>query len=247
MTQSAFTAALLNPDLAVPEGLIDAAGQPAGRRFAVYRNNVVNSLTEALEQGFPVLQKLLGADYFKALAGVFVRAHPPKSRLMMFYGAEMPVFLTQFPPLAHLSYLPDVARLELALREAYHAADAPPLGTEVLAALTPEQFTAARFTLAPALRLIRSDYPIWSIWQANTVPGAPAPMMRPEAALVLRPELDPLPHLLSAAGAAFVTALQQGETIGAAVDAAGNGFDLSTCLGLLISGGALIGLDKESQ
>lgn len=245
MSQSSFTAALLDPEKPVPEGLIDAAGQPAGRRFAVYRNNVVNSLTEALEQGFPVLQKLLGAAYFTALAGVFVRAHPPKSRLMMFYGAELPDFLAQFPPLAHLPYLPDVARVELALRASYHAADAAPLPPEVLGALTPEAFMAARFTLAPALRLIRSDYPVWSIWQANTKPDAPAPVMRPEAALVLRPEFDPAPHLLPLGGADFIAALMQGQTIAEAVDAAGEGFDPSACLGLLIHGGALIGLSEE--
>ncbi len=246
MSQSAFTAALLDPDLEVPAGLIDAKGLPAGRRFSVYRNNVVNSLTEGLEQGFPVLQKLLGAEYFRAMAGVFLRANPPRSRLMMFYGEQLPVFLADFPPLAHLPYLADVARLELALREAYHAADASPLGADVLGALGPEAFLAARFTLAPALRVIKSDYPVWSIWRANTQAGAPAPKMRPETALILRPEYDPVPHLLPKGGAAFVSALQSGETVGEAMDNAGEGFDLNATLGLLIAGGALTGICKET-
>jgi hypothetical protein len=244
MKEAAFTQALLDPDLAVPTGLIDAAGRPAGRRFSVYRNNVAGSLIEALEQGFPVLQKLLGETYFKALAGAFLRQHPPRSRLMMFYGAEMPNFLADFPPLANLPYLPDVARLEFALREAYHAADAAPIAAETLAALAPERFMAARLHLAPALRWVASEYPVWSIWQANTIGGA-APQMRPEAALVLRPGFDAEPHLLPPQGADFIAALHAGNTVGQALEQAGEHFDITALLGLLIQGGAITGLDED--
>ncbi|MGB3278238.1 MAG: DNA-binding domain-containing protein [Pseudorhodobacter sp.] len=245
MNQARFTAALLNPDLAVPEGLIDAQGRPAGRRFSVYRNNVAGSLTEGLEQGFPVLQKLLGEEYFKAMAGVFLRQHPPKSRIMMLYGAEMPGFIEGFAPLAHLPYLADVARLEQALREAYHAADTVPVAPARLGALTPEQFMAARLGLAPALQIIRSEYPVWSIWQANTTSDAAPVVMRAEDCVILRPEFDPAPHLLPQGGAAFLKALQAGETVGTAIDLAGEDFDLSAALGLIIGGGAIIELSEE--
>jgi hypothetical protein len=246
MRQASFAAALLDPDLPVPEGLIDAQGRPAGRRFAVYRNNVAGSLTGVLEQGFPVVAKLLGEDYFKAMAGVFLRQHPPTSRIMMLYGDAMPAFLAGFPPLAKLPYLADVARLEQALREAYHAADAAPVAAQVLAELPPEDFMAARVRLAPALRVIASPYPILSIWRANTEEAAPPPVMRPEDVIVLRPEFDPEPHLLPAGGAEFVTALLAGETIGAALDLAGEDIDLSAVLAVLIGGGAFIDILEES-
>ena len=154
MNQATFYRALLNPDLPVPAGLIDAGGRPAGSRFSVYRNNVTSGLTEVLQMGFPVLQKLLGEAYFKALAVSFLRENPPTSRIMMLYGAAMPGFLENFPPLAHLPYLADVARLEQALRCSYHAADAPPIDAARLSALSPEAFMAARLELAPALQLI---------------------------------------------------------------------------------------------
>ncbi|MGO4908883.1 DUF2063 domain-containing protein [Pseudorhodobacter sp. W20_MBD10_FR17] len=247
MNETAFTQALLNPDLAIPAELVDARGRPAGRRFSVYRNNVAGSLTEALAQGFPVLRKLLGEAYFKALAGVFLRQFPPASRLIMLYGQEMPDFLAHFPPLAnlpYLPYLPDVARLEIALREAYHAADAPAVAPETLATLPSERFLAARLHLAPAVRMVTSDYPVWSIWQANTNGGAP-PTMRPEAALVLRPEYDAAPHLLPPNGALFMAALQAEKSVEHALELAGEGFDISTMLGLLINGGAITGICEE--
>jgi hypothetical protein len=240
MSQTDFHAALLSPDVGPPPGLTDAKGRPAGNRFDVYRNNVASSLTEVLEKGFPVLQKLLGEAYFKALALAFLRKNPPKTRIMMLYGAEMPGFLKAFPPLAHLPYLADIARLEQGLRESYHAADAAPLATEVLSALSLEALMAARFSIAPAVQVIASDYPVWSIWQANTRADAPRPVMQPEAAVILRPGFDPEPHLLPPGGAGFITALMEGQPLGDACNTAPDDFDLTACLGLLIGGGALI-------
>ena len=127
MTDASFSAALLDPAHPVPEGLITPDGSPATRRYAIYRNNVTVGLTEALEAGFPVIRKIVGERFFQAMAVVFVRNHPPTSPILAGYGAEMPGFLRGFEPVQHLKYLPDVARLELALRRAYHAGDAAPV------------------------------------------------------------------------------------------------------------------------
>ena len=243
MTQGAFRNAVLAPQMPVPAGLTDGEGHPAGRRFAVYRNNVAVSLTAALETGFPVVQKLVGAEFFAALAGVFLRAYPPRSPVLMLYGAEMPDFLSDFAPVRGLPYLPDVARLELALRTAYHAANAQPLAQSNIASIPPERLVHARLRLAPALVLVRSAHPLYDIWRAQTGPAA-API-RPDAqdVVVLRPAFDPAPHLLAPGGAAFIAALQQGEPLGHAADAAGPEHDLSATLGLLIAGGAMIDLE----
>jgi hypothetical protein len=137
MSQQEFRTALLDPEHPVPSGLTDPQGRPAGRRFNVYRNNVSVSLTEALRQAFPVVQKLVGEEFFTAMAQEHLRAHPPASPLMMFYGEAMPAFLSAFPPVAHLPYLADVARLELALRASYHAPDAVPSQPVVSHGLNP--------------------------------------------------------------------------------------------------------------
>ena len=240
--QTDFTEALLRPDLPHPENLIDHAGRPAGKRFDVYRNNVVLSLTEALETSFPVLQKLLGEQFFGAMAGLFVRQHPPTTPMMMYYGEEMPAFLTGFEPVAKYPYLPDVARLELAMRQSYHAADATAIDPQIIATLPADQLMAARLEIAPSLKLLRSRWPIFSIWSAQThgtaMPEAPSG----EALIITRAEFDPAPQLLPAGGATFVMALQAGEAFGQALDKATTAipdFDLQTTLGLLIAGNAI--------
>jgi hypothetical protein len=243
MSQSVFAAALLDPEAEVPSGLVDPDGRPAPKRFSVYRNNVASSLTRALEASFPTVQALVGEPFFAAMAGVFLRAHPPRSRIMMLYGDAMPVFLEGFQPVAHLGYLPDVARLDQAVRESYHAADSSALPEAEFQRLIGADIAGLRLRLAPSLRLVRSAWPVWSIWAAHAE-GGPPPRAVAEDALVLRPEFDPRPQLLPEGGGAFVAALLAGERLGDAVDQAGPAFDLATCLGVLISGRAIIGVQE---
>jgi len=239
MKQAVFAAALLDPDAALPSGLMDPQGRPAPKRFSVYRNNVASSLTRALEAGFPVIRKLLGDEYFGAIAVIHLRAHPPRSRQIMLYGQEFPAFLANFPPLADLPYLADVARLELAIRASYHAADSAPIDPAALA-LPEATLLAGRFALAPSLRIVRSPHPVFAIWAANTMDG-PAPQPGAQDVVVLRRDFDPEPHLLPPGAADFLAALGADQTLAQALTAAGDGFDLPAVLALLLSHHALTG------
>ncbi|WP_299045453.1 DNA-binding domain-containing protein [uncultured Tateyamaria sp.] len=249
-TQTEFRAALLDPERPVPGGLVDGLGQPATRRFAVYRNNVTVALIEALRTGFPVLCKLLGDQNFDQVARLFARAHPPSSPLMMRYGAEVPTFLEGFAPLAHIGYLGDVARLELALRRSYHAADAPPLDPARLGALPPAALMRTRLHLAPAVQVVPSNWPIHDIWRYNTVPDAPKPRAVAQSVLVTRAEFDPVPHVLTPAQFAWVSAIQDGAALEDAVDAAAAhdpDFNLAPVLSLLVQHNALTDLTPPKE
>lgn len=244
-SQDLFNLSLLNPEQPVPAGLSDSAKRPAGRRFDVYRNNIAVSLREALHDGFPVIAKLLGNKNMDGLAGMYLRAHPPSSPLMMHYGAEFPAFLANTAQLAHLGYLADVARMELAIRQSYHAADATAITPDVLASLSPDALMATTITLAPAVQVIRSDWPIYDIWRFNTQENAAKPRPVPQDVLITRPEFDPIPQLLRPGAATWIEALRTGQNIGTAHDSAladTADFDLAAPLTLLLQGGALISL-----
>jgi hypothetical protein len=239
MTEAAFAAALLAPAADLPPGLTDPQGQPAPRRFAVYRNNVASSLTRVLEAGFPTVRALVGEAFFAAMAGEFLRAHPPRSPVLMLYGEGLPGWLERFPPVAHLGYLPDVARLDQAMRESYHAADSTPLPEAAFQRLLSGDIAGLRLGLAPALRLVPSRWPLAAIWAAHHA-GGPAPGEGGQDVVVLRPGFDPKPFVLPPGGAAFLKALQQGQTLGAALDAAGPGTHLAAVLTVLIAGQAIV-------
>jgi hypothetical protein len=244
VSQTAFREALLDPARAVPDGLTDPAGRPAGKRFDVYRNNVVASLSDALATGFPVVARLLGPENFRALAVAYSRAHPPRTPLMMHMGGDLPGFLEGFAPLARHGYLPDIARLELALRESYHAADAAPVMPDAFATLDAAALAGTRLRFAPAMRLVTSRWPIVQIWRFN-MEGGPQPQPGPEAALVTRPAFDPRIDALSPGGAVLVSGLRSGAPLGPAAEAAAGAepdFEPQVTLGALFAGHAIAAL-----
>ncbi|AKS45556.1 Putative DNA-binding domain-containing protein [Octadecabacter temperatus] len=240
-TQTDFRTALLDPSKHAPNGVQNPDGVPATKRFDVYRNNVAVSLTDALETAFPVVNKLVGNDFFRAMAGVYLRAHPPTSPVMMFYGEDMPDFLASFGPAQSVPYLPDMARLELALRHSYHAADASPIEPDALAKIAPDTLPNVTFTFSPSVHLIVSEYPLHSIWWTNTHGGDIAKVAQPT--LISRPEFDPTVDALMPEQSAVLAALINGAPLGKALQSGGAGFDLGPLLGLLLSRNALISIN----
>ena len=110
--QDAFTRALLRPDLPTPSDIIAPAHDSATRRFAVYRNNVIASLSDALETTFPAIRALLGDTNFRNIAGVYCRAHPPTSPIMQLFGADFGVFLDGLNPSNAFPICPISRKLE---------------------------------------------------------------------------------------------------------------------------------------
>ena len=218
--QDAFAAALLDPARPVPSGLVRPDGRAAGRRFDIYRNNVVAALIEALGEAFPVVRALVGEAFFEAMAGVYVRAQPPSSPRMMFYGEGFASFLESFPPAGGLPYLPDVARLEYARRLAYHAADEPAADPAMLGGLDAAALPEVRLPLQAACHILRSAHPVHAIWRFNATEDRSPVRPAAEDVLVSRPEQSVLVQLLPPGGAAFLLALQAGEPLGRAAEQA---------------------------
>lgn len=244
--QTEFASALLDPDRALPGALTAHTSREPVKRFAVYRNNVVVGLVNALRARFPATERIVGADFFFAMARLFVAAHPPRSKILSEYGDDLPDFIAAFPPAAELPYLPDVARLEAARTRAYHAADAQPVSADALAQLGRAKLPDMPIFLHPSLQIVRSRFPIVTIWAMNAgdLPLGPVDETQAEDALVLRPVYDVVVRRLPAGGATFLQALAAGRPLAAAADTALTGhpdFDLTANLAGLIGSGAMTG------
>jgi len=196
----AFTRALLSD--ATPEGL---SGPAQASRFAVYRNNVHVGLIRALAARFPVTEAVLGEAFFRPLARSFLRQSPPRGPVLAEWGDDFPAFAAGFPGVEALPWLQDLARLEAAWTDSYHAADAAPLTLADLGQCD----LGAPLCPHPAARLVASLWPIGTIWSAHRG-GPPAPNPKgAEAVLLCRPGLEVALHLVPPGDLAFLTALFQ--------------------------------------
>jgi len=153
----AFANAIRDPEATLPSDVINT-----GSRFDIYRSNYFSRLTEVLGEVFPVAKKLVGPDFFNALAKEYATRFPPVSPLLAQYGKGFADFLENFKPVRQIPYLPDMARLEWARSVAQSKIVLPSdlISTEddILQALhLPVKYT-------PGATLLKSPYPIGTIW-----------------------------------------------------------------------------------
>jgi hypothetical protein len=199
------------------------AAESNTHRFALYRGNLAATWDKTLAAAYPVLQMLVGEEFFSAMAREYGRAHPSQSGDLNQFASQMADFLAGFAHVAQYPYFPDMARLEWALHTAYYARDAHALDALALAHLTPEQLDQASFTLSPACRLLHFDHAVVDLWRAHqdgsTVPF-PQQLDMPSYCIVSRAawRAEVLP--LSLAAWQALSALQQGQALGAALDLA---------------------------
>ncbi|MDO9006643.1 MAG: DNA-binding domain-containing protein [Thiobacillus sp.] len=226
---------------AAPGGL---ASQRDRTRFAVYQASVTANLTSALRDTYPVVNRLTGSDFFAQTARGYFTAHPSTSGDLHDFGGAFAAFLDTLESVAHLPYLPDVARLEWRAHQAFHAADGAALTLGALAALPPERYADLR--VLPAVRTLASRYPVHRIWQVNQ------PDWRDDARIdldsggvqlaVTREDLNIVLHPLSEAAFLLTQALEQGQELAAACEGLlthAPGADIGVALHELIAAGLL--------
>lgn len=247
--QRNFAAALLDPNMPVPHGLVGPDRELSEKRFNVYRNNVVVGLVETLKAAFPAVLRIVGDEFFAAMARVYVALEPPRSPIMLDYGETFPDFIGTFEPAKSVPYLPDVARLERAWLEAYHAAEATPADAALLATIDSRILPQVGFTLHPSVRVVRSSFPAVQIWLMNIDGGVPAAVdifSGGENALVVRPVAEVEVRRAPAGAATFILGLAAGASVADATLHAFDespDFDLAGALRDLLSISAIVGWD----
>lgn len=225
---------------------------PLATAIEVYRNNYRGNLHDALAGAYPVVQQLVGEEFFRYLARQFIAQYPSRSANLHHYGAELAGFLSGFAPVQELVYLPDVAALEWACHVAYFLADELTLDSGRLAQIPPERYPDLRLRTHPACRVLHSRYPISAIWLAHQ-PAAEGDFQirlddAPSLALVSRNGDTVQVSELPPADADWLLRIQAGVPLGAATAATLEqfaGFDLQATLLKLVAQQVLIDFSLE--
>ncbi len=217
--QTHFKEGVLTQKAEVPADLFDESGARAQIGWQVYQNNVFHSLIEALGDTFPVVRRLVGEDFFKFAARGYIKAHAPKSPILLELGETFPQFLEALEAAQNHAYLADVARLEYAWLAAFHAEDVLPLDPTDVQDLAPEDIVNLVFTFNPSFQLLTSAYPVHAIWhshQSDQEPEALSLDKGAEHVLMIRIGLEVLVQEITLGEFSFWAALHDGQSLGQA-------------------------------
>ncbi len=165
--QRRFLGGVLDGDAESAAALLRAGTPAAAERIGIYANNAAGNFQDSLALAFPVVRRLVGADYFVQCVTQYHRAQPSRSGDLHHTGAGFPDFMAALHADGPYGYLGDVARLEWLYEDCLIAADHGPLDLARLAAVPATAYEGLHFVLHPAVRLFESDYPALAIWQAN--------------------------------------------------------------------------------
>jgi hypothetical protein len=249
-----FVSALLDAEQTLPKEILSLEGSIVSERFNVYRNNVMVSLIAIIEERYPVVQALVGHDFFRFMARAFVLDHPPLSPVMHEYGEAFSTFIAHFTPVASIPYLSDMAKLEWSRTHALHASDAPSFSANELIPLLadPGRLARVKLTFQPSVVILRSNFAIASLWLAHQhelesdIRSALAEInpYQAEAVLLVRQDWFVSIHLLNVGEAFFVLALEEGETLQNSLERAqgeDQSFDLASIMVRLLELGVFTG------
>lgn len=251
--QTAFASAMFGKGDDALRTCIVSRGAGRDERLSVYRNNMHHNYCEALRAVYPVVERLVGERFFDYAADSYLHRYPSASGDIHGFGNQFHQFLLEFPPAAQLAYLPDVARLEWAMHEVFHAPDHAPLALERLQEMPQTDYAALRFALHPACRLLSSPYPLHTIWKMNQPSEEGDDMLvigGEGVSILIRRSSDFAVELVPLATAEFsmLRSLAQGQSLGTAYESAlqeDECFDLSGFILRHVTGGTIVDVHIE--
>ncbi|QLQ31759.1 MAG: putative DNA-binding domain-containing protein [Candidatus Thiothrix singaporensis] len=202
-------------ELVKSQGALDAA-----QRVGIYRNSVHGVLLQHLGALYEVTRQLVGEAFFERLSDEFVDHAPPTRPFLVEYGDAFPAFMQRHAALEEMPWLADVARLEWARHQAWHAVNQPAGDFTQIMMLSEGQQASLCFQMPGSAQLVQSPYAVHQVWLAHQPEDFPGklPLERiqipqPAYVLVWRAGRQLRQVEVDEAGWDFLSALQQGATL----------------------------------
>ncbi len=200
--------------------LASPALSPA-ERIAIYQEMYPLRMHDALLADYPGLEHFLG-HRFQELVVAYAEAHPSKDYTLNRFGDHVPAFLARQRRFLPRPFLVDLARLELALTEAFDERESPTLKAGDFEAISVSRLARTRLVTVPSVRLVSLE------WNAGDYLDSvrdenhhhPKPRKEPAFVLVFRRNYAIYRLPVSAAAFALLEDIVAGRPIGVAVQRA---------------------------
>ena len=186
-------------------------------RLAVYQEGYVARYVESMEESFPAIRHILGHDVFCGLVSDYAKKYPSQNPNLNSAGASFCDFLKVSPEAKPWPFLPDLARFEWGVMQAFHAFEKKPLPASVLSSVSLEGLADAKIFFQPSVHLIASAWPVLDIWHSRKNPVKEISIdlvNRPQTVLIFRQELDVHCELIETTQYEVFSRLLNGQTLG---------------------------------
>lgn len=158
-------------------------------RWGIYTYGYLSRIADALRAEYRAVARILGPEAFEDLIDRYLAVCPPRSWDLARAGDRLAGFLETDRLADNLPFLPDLARLDRLLAEAFAAPEEPALAWEELRAIDPAELARLPLRLRPGVALIRSEWPLHDLWRCHNLPDDQISVPvegRPSAVLVWR-------------------------------------------------------------
>jgi hypothetical protein len=203
----------------------------SAQRVGIYHDMHLLRMDEALGSDYPALRHYLGGELFRGLVRDYVEAHPSRSYTLNRLGDRLPEFVAGWtgaravprPRRARRGdegiFLAELARLELAITEAFDAEESPVLDAGAAARVPSAELPAARLVPVASLRLLATRFDLGPhLDAARQDEPAVRPARRRRFVAVFRRDFSVRRLALGSAEFALLAALAAAVPLGEAVE-----------------------------
>lgn len=234
--QTRFIKVLQQGPAAFPEGLFADPPERALLALKAHANTISHARLVALEETYPRTREHMGDAEFNALSRTFIERAVVRARKLMGLGEGFADYLADQ---GHDGAAVDLARIEWAWLQSYHAAEAVALQLADLAGLDEPGLLDLGLALHPSARLVETQGSVGRL-MPELGDSAAAHMRH---LLITRPEHEVLLHPLAALPADLLSQVRfpalMGNLLAQAVERAGEAEALPAVFAL-IGAGALV-------
>lgn len=190
--QQQFLAWLQQSDECIKAEISGDSEQQIDLRLAIYANAYRLRLMEALADTFPSLHTLIGDQRFAQLASDYIDDNPSQHFSLRYFGHRLSSWLKNYTLTESFPVIEEMTAFEWCLREAFDAADEPPLTAKQLHSIPPEQWDNLVFTFHPSVQRINLHWNTPQLWKVIDENGEPIDIEKndyPSAWLIWRDNL----------------------------------------------------------